>query len=202
ERALLAREHGDDWTTADLPLIDAARDLMGDPAASARRRQRDRALAAERERISSVVDYLSDTDEDGEGVSLMLGATDMQERLIDEGALPTLSTAQLAGPFAHVIVDEAQELTDAEWRMLIRRCPSKSFTIVGDRAQARHGFTDSWEERLARVGITRTAVSHLTINYRTPAEVMAEAAPAIRAAIPNANVPTSVRSSGVPVARG
>lgn len=202
ECALLARDQADAWTTADLPLIDAARDLMGDPAATARRRQRDRALAAERERIESVVDYLSDTDEDGEGVSLMLGAADMQERLIDEGALPTLTIDRLAGPFAHVIVDEAQELTDAEWRMLIRRCPSKSFTIVGDRAQARHGFTDSWKDRLARAGITRTSVSHLTINYRTPAEIMAEAAPAIRAAIPNANVPTSVRSSGVAVTRG
>ena len=201
DRALLARERAGAWTTADLPLIDAARDLMGDPATTARRRQRQRALAAERERIESVVDYLSDADEDGEGVSLMLGAADMQERLIDEGALPTLTIDRLAGPFAHVIVDEAQELTDAEWRMLIRRCPSKSFTIVGDRAQARHGFTQTWEERLDRVGITRAMVSHLTINYRTPAEVMAEAEPAIRAAIPNANVPTSVRSSGLPVRR-
>lgn len=202
ERALLARERADAWTTADLPLIDAARDLMGDPAMTARRRQRERALVAERERIETVVDYLSDTDEDGEGVSLMLGAAGMQERLIDEGALPTLTIDQLSGPFAHVIVDEAQELSDAEWRMLIRRCPSKSFTIVGDRAQARHGFTQSWEDRLARVGITRVSVSHLTINYRTPAEVMAEAEPAIRAAIPDANVPTSVRASGIPVRRG
>ena len=202
ERALLVRDRADAWTTADLPLIDAARDLMGDPAATARRRQRDRALAAERERIEEVVDYLSDADEDGEGVSLMLGASDMQERLIDEGALPTLTVDQLAGPFAHVIVDEAQELTDAEWRMLIRRCPSKSFTIVGDRAQARAGFTETWEERLATVGITHTSVSHLTINYRTPAEIMAEAEPAIREAIPDANVPSSVRSSGVPVTRG
>lgn len=202
ERALLVRDSGSPWTAADLPLIDAARDLMGDPAATARRRQHDRALSAERERISSVVDYLSDTDEDGEGVSLMLGAADMQERLIDEGALPTLTADRLAGPFAHVIVDEAQELTEAEWRMLIRRCPSKSFTIVGDRAQARHGFTESWEERLAQVGIRRASVSRLSINYRTPAEVMAEAEPAIRAAIPDANVPSSVRSSGIPVAHG
>jgi hypothetical protein len=202
DRALLARERSDAWTTADLPLIDAARDLMGDPAATARRRQRDRALAAERDRIESVVDYLSDTDEDGEGVALMLGAADMQERLIDEGALPTLTVDRLAGPFAHVIVDEAQELTDAEWRMLIRRCPSKSFTIVGDRAQARHGFADSWRDRLARVGISRTSVSRLTINYRTPAEIMAGAEPVIRASLPDANVPTSVRSSGTPVRRG
>ena len=60
---------------------------------------------------------------------------------------------RLAGPFAHIVVDEAQELTDAEWQMLLRRCPSRSFTIVGDRAQARHGFTESWPERLERVGL-------------------------------------------------
>lgn len=199
---LLQREDGTAWTLADVPLIDAARDLMGDPAATARRRAHDRALDAERERIESVVDYLSDADEDGEGASLMLGAADMQERLIDEGALPVLPTDELAGPFAHVIVDEAQELTDAEWRMLIRRCPSKSFTIVGDRAQARRGFSESWAVRLGAVGIRRARVSPLSINYRTPSEIMAEAEPVIREAVPDANVPTSVRSSGVPVRRG
>ncbi|WP_232531659.1 RNA polymerase recycling motor ATPase HelR [Microbacterium halophytorum] len=200
--ALLRRTDGAAWTDDDLPLIDAARDLIGDPEATRRRRAHDRALAAERERIETVVEYLHDSDEDGEGVSLMLDAGDMQERLIDPGALPALPYDELAGPFAHVIVDEAQELTDAEWRMLIRRCPSKSFTIVGDRAQARHGFAQSWQERLAEVGIRRAEVAGLTINYRTPAEVMAEAAPAIREAIPDANVPASVRESGVPVRRG
>ncbi|MGO1235749.1 ATP-binding domain-containing protein [Microbacterium gubbeenense] len=175
---------------------------MGDPVATARRRAYDRALASERERIETVVDYLTDADEDGESSALMLGAADMQERLIDDGALPTLPIDQLAGPFAHVIVDEAQELTDAEWRMLIRRCPSKSFTIVGDRAQARHGFPQPWDERLSSVGFSRVSVSSLSINYRTPSEIMAEAEPAIRAAIPDANVPRSVRSSGIPVRRG
>ena len=68
---------------------------------------------------------------------------------------PTADPDLLAGPFAHVVVDEAQELTDAEWRMLLSRCPSRSLTIVGDRAQARHGFTESWHERLARVGLDR-----------------------------------------------
>lgn len=80
--------------------------------------------------------------------------------------------------------------------------PSRSFTIVGDRAQARHGFTESWEERLARVGLDRVTLASLTINYRTPEEIMAEAAPVIRAALPDANVPTSIRSGGVPVVHG
>jgi len=99
-------------------------------------------------------------------------------------------------------VDEAQELTDAEWRMLLLRCPSRSFTIVGDRAQARHGFTETWQERLERIGLDRINRATLSINYRTPEEVMAEAEPVIRAVLPDANVPTSIRSSNLPVVHG
>jgi DNA helicase IV len=99
-------------------------------------------------------------------------------------------------------VDEAQELTDAEWQMLLLRCPSRSFTIVGDRAQARHGFTESWQERLERIGLDRVSLASLSINYRTPEEVMAEAEPVIKAVLPDANVPTSIRSNGIPVVHG
>jgi DNA helicase IV len=99
-------------------------------------------------------------------------------------------------------VDEAQELTDAEWQMLLRRCPSRSFTIVGDRAQARHGFSESWRGRLERVGLDRVDLASLSINYRTPQEVMAEAEPVIRSVLPDANVPTSIRSGGGPVVHG
>ena len=115
---------------------------------------------------------------------------------------PSADPDLLAGPFAHIVVDEAQELTDAEWQMLLLRCPSRSFTIVGDRAQARHGFTESWQERLERIGLDRIELASLSINYRTPEEVMAEAEPVIRAVLPDANVPTSIRSSGVPVVHG
>jgi superfamily I DNA/RNA helicase len=93
-------------------------------------------------------------------------------------------------------------MTDAEWQMLLLRCPSRSFTIVGDRAQARHGFTESWRERLERIGLDRISLASLSINYRTPEEVMAEAEPVIRAVLPDANVPTSIRSNGVPVVHG
>jgi superfamily I DNA/RNA helicase len=86
--------------------------------------------------------------------------------------------------------------------MLLLRCPSHSFTVVGDRAQARHGFGESWQERLERIGLDHVDLATLRINYRTPEEVMAEAEPVIRAAIPDANVPTSVRGSGLPVVRG
>jgi len=132
----------------------------------------------------------------------MLRGQDLQDSLVDTSGLPGADPDRLAGPFAHIVVDEAQELTDAEWQMLLLRCPSGSFTVVGDRAQARHGFAGSWLERLERIGLDRITLASLTINYRTPQEVMAEAEPVIRAVLPDANVPTSVRSSGVPVRHG
>lgn len=201
----LRRSDPEAWTRADLPLLDAARLRLGDPEASRRRRRTAAAEARERARMGEVIDDLRTTaresgaDEFGEGLVSMLVHGDLQTALVDDGALPTADPDRLAGPFAHVVVDEAQELTDAEWLMLLRRNPSRSFTIVGDRAQARHGFAESWTERLSRIGLHDVRVAPLTINYRTPAEVMAEAEPVIRAALPGANVPTSIRESGIPV---
>ncbi|MEU5876243.1 RNA polymerase recycling motor ATPase HelR [Spirillospora sp. NPDC047279] len=197
------------WTVSDLPLLDAARQRLGDPEASRRKRRQEASLAAQRERMAQVVDNLvqaaadSGADgDDGDGLVSMLRVQDAKNTLVDESELPTAPPDLLAGPFAHIVVDEAQELTDAEWQMLLVRCPSRSFTIVGDRAQARHGFTESWRERLERVGFDRIDLASLSINYRTPEEVMTEAEPVIRAALPDANVPTSIRSSGIPVTRG
>ncbi|WP_062214005.1 RNA polymerase recycling motor ATPase HelR [Streptomyces sp. NBRC 109706] len=198
----LRRADAQAWTVSDLPLLDAARQRLGDPRASLRQRRRDAAVAAERARMERVIDNMLDADPDGEGAVTMLRGQDLRDTLVDESALPGTAPEPLVGPFAHVVVDEAQELTDAEWQMLLQRCPSRSFTIVGDRAQARHGFTESWTERLARIGLDRARVASLTVNYRTPEEVMVEAERVIRAAIPDANVPTSVRRGGVPVAYG
>ena len=152
--------------------------------------------------MDRVVDDLIAADDSEMRVMSMLRGQDMQDALVDEAALPSADPDLLAGPFAHIVVDEAQELTDAEWQMLLLRCPSRSFTIVGDRAQARHGFTESWQERLERIGLDRINLASLSINYRTPEEVMAEAEPVIRAVLPDANVPTSIRSSGIPVVHG
>jgi len=194
---LLRRPAPQRWTESDLPLLDAAHRRLGDPEASRRRQRAAAEQSAEKEEMDRVVDHLIADDDSEMMLMSMLRGADLQGALTGPatGATPDA----LAGPFAHVVVDEAQELTAAEWQMLIARCPSRSFTIVGDRAQARHGFTESWEERLARAGIDRVAIASLTVNYRTPEEVMAEAAPVIRAVLPDANVPTSVRSTGLPV---
>ena len=200
----LQREDAQAWTVSDLPLLDAARQRLGDPEAPRRKRRHDAAVAAEREQMARVVDDLSEVADDEYGVGLvtMLRGEDFHDALVNEAALPGTDPDLLAGPFAHIVVDEAQELTDAEWQMLLLRCPSRSFTIVGDRAQARHGFTESWQDRLERIGLDRIRLATLSINYRTPEEVMTEAEPVIRAVLPDANVPVSIRSTGIPVVHG
>jgi hypothetical protein len=200
----LQRADGQAWTVSDLPLLDAARQRLGDPEAARRKRRQEAAAAVEREQMDRVLDTLIEVadDEYGLGLVTMLRGEDFTDALVHEAGLSEADPDRLAGPFAHIVVDEAQELTDAEWQMLLLRCPSRSFTIVGDRAQARHGFTESWRERLERVGLDRITLASLSINYRTPEEVMAEAEPVIRAVLPDANVPTSIRSGGRPVTRG
>ena len=198
----LQREDAQAWTVSDLPLLDAARQRLGDPEASRRQRRREATVAAERAYMDQVVDDLIKADVDGEGLVQALRQQDLRDTLVDEAGLPSAGPDLLAGPFAHVVVDEAQELTDAEWQMLLRRCPSRSLTIVGDRAQARHGFSETWQERLERVGLAQINRASLSINYRTPEEVMAAAEPVIRAVFPDANVPISIRGSGLPVVHG
>jgi DNA helicase IV len=198
----LQRTDAQAWTVPDLPLLDAARQRLGDPETSRRRHRQQTIVAAERERMATVIDELIATDDSELLLMTTLRHQDLRDALIDEAALPTAEPDLLAGPFAHIVVDEAQELTDAEWQMLLLRCPSRSFTIVGDRAQARHGFTETWQERLSRIGLADVRLASLSINYRTPEEVMVEAEPVIRAVLPDANVPTSIRSTGVPVVHG
>lgn len=199
---LLQRAEPRAWTVSDLPLLDAARHRLGDPWVDALRR---RHRAAQRERVEEValtLDELIDADSSEMQELSMLRGADMQEALAETTPLEIPPPDVLAGPFTHIVVDEAQELDDAQWAMIMRRCPSRSLTIVGDRAQAARAFTESWEQRLARAGIDRMTRSTLTLNYRTPAAVMEHAAAGIREAIPEATVPTSIRERGLPVRHG
>lgn len=199
QAALLRRPDPRSWTVEDLPLLDAARHRLGDPDIERREARRRVELAAAREQMDAVVEHLVASDDSEMQVMSMLSRSDLRTALVDDGALPAAPADPFAGPFTHVVVDEAQELTDAQWGMVLRRCPSRSLTIVGDRAQARRGFPSSWADRLAEVGLDRITHATLSINYRTPAEVMAVAEPVVRAVLPDANVPTSIRTTGIPV---
>jgi DNA helicase IV len=99
--------------------------------------------------------------------------------------------------FGHIIIDEAQELSEMDWRMLMRRCPGRSMTIVGDVAQTGSlGGASSWTQVLDRYQGERWRLTGLTINYRTPAEIMAVAADVLAAIDPSLDLPRSVRDSG------
>ncbi|MBM9469063.1 RNA polymerase recycling motor ATPase HelR [Nakamurella leprariae] len=200
--ARLHRADGKRWTVSDLPLLDAARHQVGDARAADRDRRRSATLAARRGEMNEVVEALIESDDSEMAVMSMLRGADLRNALDDESDTLTADPDVLVGAFAHVVVDEAQELTDAQWRMVLRRCPSRSVTVVGDRGQARHGFTESWTNRLRRVGFDQVRQASLRINYRTPVEIMEAAGPVIRAVLPDVTVPTSVRSTGRPVRRG
>ena len=202
EVQLLQREHPRAWTLEDLPLLDAARHRLGDPGEEARRRTRLEAQEETAGEIELLTDYLIASDSSDMQEMSMLRGEDLRRALAEATPVEVAVPDELAGPFGHVVVDEAQELTDAQWAMVVRRSPSGGLTLVGDRAQAARGFTESWEERLARVGIDRIERSVLSLNYRTPAEVMRCAEPVIRAALPGADVPVSIRESGMPVRHG
>jgi DNA helicase IV len=201
ERAALLREVGSDWTPADIPLLDEAAELLGedDRAVKAAAERRHRAQVAY---ASGVLDIISrDLDDDPE----VLMAAD----LVDAGRLATrhedeeiLTAAERAAgdrtwAFGHVIVDEAQELSEMAWRMLMRRCPGRSMTIVGDVAQTSSlAGAPSWASVLEHYQGDRWRLAGLTINYRTPAEIMAVAADVLAAIDPALELPRSVRDTG------
>ncbi|MEU8213717.1 ATP-binding domain-containing protein [Micromonospora sp. NPDC049044] len=209
ERALLRREPGG-WTPADVPLLDEAAELLGEDERAAAAR-RDRIRMMEREYAEGVLEIARgsrsiDVEDEAEGGEI-LGVTDLidADRLLErQEEADRLTTAQRAAAdrtwaFGHVIVDEAQELSPMAWRLLMRRCPSRSMTIVGDVAQtgALSG-TPSWADALAPYVAQRWRLTELTVSYRTPAEIMAVAADVLAEIDPALRPPRSVRESGVP----
>ncbi|MFE9202882.1 HelD family protein [Micromonospora sp. NPDC007230] len=209
ERTMLHREPGG-WTPADVPLLDEAAELLGeDERAAAARRERIRSL--QREYAEGVLEIARgsrsiDVEDEADGGEI-LGVTDLidADRLLErQEESDRLTTAQRAAAdrswaFGHVIVDEAQELSPMAWRLLMRRCPSRSMTIVGDVAQTGAlAGTPSWSEALAPYVADRWRLEELTVSYRTPAEIMAVAADVLAEIDPALRPPRSVRASGVP----
>jgi superfamily I DNA/RNA helicase len=100
--------------------------------------------------------------------------------------------------FGHVIVDEAQELSAMAWRMLMRRCPGRSMTLVGDIAQTGDlAGASSWQQVLEPYVADRWRLVELTVNYRMPAEIMAVATDVLAGLDPPVEPPRSVRETGV-----
>jgi DNA helicase IV len=116
----------------------------------------------------------------------------------DDRTLADRAAADRRWTYGHVIVDEAQELSPMAWRAIARRCPLRSMTLVGDVAQTgAAGGGTSWQQALAPIFGDRWRLAELTVNYRTPAEVMDLAAHVLAEVDPTAKAPESVRSTGV-----
>jgi DNA helicase IV len=177
------------WTDDDVALIDEADALLGPVEAARPKLRRVRAGDEELDRAARVIDELG-----------LQGYTDAATLARRNGAGATNGSDSSHEPrtFGHVLVDEAQDLTAMQWRMLTRRCPSGSMTLVGDPGQAsRAGALASWSDVLAQLPQhTPARFVTLTINYRTPAEVMDVAARLLAVAAPTVEPSRSVRSTG------
>jgi DNA helicase IV len=206
DQALL-RADGEAWTVSDVPLLDELVDLLGrDKAAElAAEAAAERERKAEAEFADKVLDSLKlDREEQDEDFLLLaqhlLYAEDLAERFDehDTRELVERAAADRDWTYRHVVVDEAQELSEMDWRVLMRRCPGKSFTVVGDLAQRRSpaGAT-SWREMLEPYVPGRWVYRSLTVNYRTPAEIMTVAAALLAEFAPGVQPPESVRATGV-----
>ncbi|MGW4717118.1 RNA polymerase recycling motor ATPase HelR [Nocardia sp. NPDC004260] len=198
----LLRRRGDAWTVSDVPLLDELVDLLG-------RVQRDddteREQQAQAEYAAGVLDILVSRedmmdDEDHLFAQDLLYAEDLADRFLerDTRELAERAAADRDWTYRHVVVDEAQELSEMDWRVLMRRCPGRSFTIVGDLAQRRSAAgATSWGAMLDPYVPGRWVYRSLTVNYRTPAEIMTVAAELLATFAPGVQPPESVRACGV-----
>jgi DNA helicase IV len=203
ERALLLRPAGSEWTPADMPLLDEAAVLLGEDDEAARRAE---ARRAEQERqelayargvlasatIGDAARYAPDTSQLDPAV-----VAGRWRRPAAAGTIADRARHDRTWTFGHVIVDEAQELSAMAWRMLLRRCPTRSMTVVGDVAQTGAPWgAGSWARALDPHAPGRWRVAGLTVNYRTPAEIMAVAAGVLAEVAEGLEPPRSVREAG------
>jgi DNA helicase IV len=204
ECAALVRPAKSRWTAADVPLLDELAELLGedDTEQRAERERREREERAYAEGVLDILDQDEEIiDEEILRVSDILDAELFAERQQRRSELTAAERAarDRRWTFGHLIVDEAQELSPMDWRLLMRRCPSRSMTLVGDVAQTgAPAGASSWDEMLSPYVEDRWRLRELTVNYRTPAEIMDLAAGALAKVDPALRAPASVRESGLP----
>ncbi|WP_328456236.1 RNA polymerase recycling motor ATPase HelR [Amycolatopsis sp. NBC_00438] len=203
----LLRADGAAWTVSDVPLLDELVDLLGHDTAAGKAAAAvvARERKAEAEYAEGVFETMKlDREEMDEDVLLsaenLLFAEDLADRFVevDTRSLAERASADRDWTYRHVVVDEAQELSEMDWRVLMRRCPGRSFTVVGDLAQRRSvAGARSWDAVLAPYVPGRWVYRALTVNYRTPAEIMEVAAAVLADFAPGVRPPESVRACGV-----
>lgn len=207
----ILRKPESEFTTADVPLLDEAAEQLGP-------QPRDRSAEDDENNWHQMVEDAQDAldilqasasmEFEDESDTEILAAYDIidAKRLAQRHRIHEFSTtAERAAKdrkwtYGHVIVDEAQELSPMAWRLLMRRTGNRWMTIVGDTAQTSNpaGVND-WETTLSPYVKDRWRHFTLTVNYRTPEEIMDAAEKVLKAIDPDSTVPQSIRRSGHPV---
>ena len=210
QRELLVRSPHSGWAESDVPLLDEAAELLGEADDTAARERERRRLASRLAYAQGVLDIVTGSrsidleDEDDPDPELLLATDVLDAQFLGERHVADayLSTAERAAAdrtwsFGHVVVDEAQELSPMAWRMVMRRCVTRSLTIVGDLAQTGAlAGPATWGEILDPYAPGRWRREDLTVSYRTPAEIMDVAARTLSRVDPSLTAPRAVRSTG------
>ena len=165
----LYRPKGQLFTDADVPILDELAELLGpspevNDQAAARRERESREIAQAAEAIESM--------QLGGGLVNAKMLADFSRGHTELSPLAQRARADRSWVYGHVVVDEAQELTAMQWHLLLRRCPSRSFTIVGDVNQSSRPHHATWEQLLGPATRATPVMETLTINYRTPRSLM------------------------------
>jgi superfamily I DNA/RNA helicase len=199
EQKLLLRGAAHPLTDSDAALVDEASVVLG----AVRRAERRRDPEVDEEEQWMIERMLDDLQETEPIIRMARGV--FAERYAEQRRSlerRPAETPAIRDRFGYVIVDEAQGLSPMQWRMIARRCPSGRMTVLGDLGQAGVSAPQSWDEALVHAGVPSVDVAELTINYRTPAEIMDVAARVLEASGAGVTPPRSVRSTGAePVVR-
>ncbi|MDK6493652.1 AAA family ATPase [Corynebacterium coyleae] len=211
-RAALLRSPEEDFSPADTALVDELAVLIGtvDPEEARRKEEAEwRELVEEAEDALDILASSESTDNDDDQFEAeILSAADVidaetlaaRQRVTDNRSTAQRASADQTWAYGHIIVDEAQELSPMEWRMVFRRCPARWMTLVGDTAQTSSpAGVDDWTAALERFVGQRFRLHELTVNYRTPKEISDYAAEVLTQIDPEATAPTAIRSTGIPV---
>jgi DNA helicase IV len=197
----LYRAEGSAWTVADAPLLDELAELLGPPQGQQTHpSEPDSAYAAEVLSILESADrQLGGEDPDELRPTDFVTADVLAARQVPEHLMSVAerAAADRDWRYGHLVVDEAQELSAMDWHVLLRRCPSHSITAVGDLAQrSAPAGAHAWADVLAPHLGSRWTYRTLTVNYRTPTEIMALAAAVLAEFAPDRQPPESVRATG------
>ena len=164
---LLYRTQDQPLTISDIPLIDELEELLGtlDLASAQKRRAEEQREKEERERASEALKAT--------GLGGGIVTADMLMRQTQEAPslrpLAERARADRSWTYGHIVIDEAQDLSPMAWRCLLRRCPSRSMTVVGDLDQKRgHRRPNSWKQALGPAARAFSEEFVLSISYRTP----------------------------------